>query len=470
MLGIHTKNIFKVQGKILIVDDNEDVLLSLNLLLKNRVEAVRVTTQPQKIEQFMEVFQPDVILLDMNFQRDAISGEEGYAWLKTILRADPDAVVLFITAYVNTEKAVRAIKEGAVDFIPKPWDRDKLLSTVESAVELSKARHQKRPQEQEREASLCGDAKDDEPLLIGESDAMKELRQKIGCVAVTDANVLVTGENGTGKDVVARLLHHLSKRAARPFVAIDLGALPEQLFESELFGYEKGAFTDAKTAKAGLVETADGGTLFLDEIGNMTAVQQQKLLTVIEKRYVARLGATKGRNVDVRLVCATNAPLAQMVRERKFRQDLLYRINTIELHLPPLRERGNDILLLANHFVKHLAEKYDKRVPALSADACAALLRHEWQGNVRELQHVMERCVILCDKAVIGAEDILLENTGATSHEASAVPASLNLDELERQAIHRAISLSNGNLTQAAEMLGITRYSLYRKIDKLGVI
>ncbi len=457
-----------MQGKILIVDDNEDVLLSLNLLLKNRVEAVRVTTQPQKIEQFMEFFQPDVILLDMNFQRDAISGEEGYEWLKRILKIDPKAVVLFITAYVNTEKAVRAIKEGAVDFIPKPWDRNKLLSTVESAIELSVARHNEIEGVNEAEHIFSSrNNSEPAPLLIGESESMLSLRKKIERVASTNANVLVTGENGTGKDVVAHLLHYNSTRKSRPFVSIDLGALPEQLFESELFGYEKGAFTDARAAKPGLIETANGGTLFLDEIGNLTPLQQQKLLTVIEKRYVTRLGSTKCNNIDVRLVCATNAPLAQMVTERKFRQDLLYRINTIELHLPPLRERGNDILLLASFFMQKMSAKYGKPVAELSKNACSAMLKHEWRGNVRELQHVMERCVILCNKPVIEADDLLLETSIKIESQPLSSPTQLNLDALERQAIHQAIALSNGNLTQAAEMLGISRYSLYRKIDKL---
>ena len=446
------------KGKILIVDDNEDVLLSLNMLLKPYVEGIRVINTPERIIGMMDSFMPDVIMLDMNFHRDAISGEEGYEWLEKILAHNPKSVVLFITAYVDTEKAVRAIKAGAIDFIPKPWDRNKLLDTVKSAVELS------------RERNL------DSSRMIGECPAMKELKAQMVRVAATDANVLITGENGTGKDVVAHALHQLSDRARKPFVNIDLGCIPENLFESELFGYEKGAFTDARNAKKGRIETADGGTLFLDEIGNLNLPMQQKLLTVIEKRETQRIGSNKVSQVDVRILAATNAHLREKVGEGTFRQDLFYRLNTIELHLPPLRERGEDIVLLAEYFLKIYSGKYSVGDVRLGTSAKQKLLKHNWPGNVRELQHCIERAIVLGDKTELAAEDIRLEDSvavsGASSSDSSSSSVnidSLNLQTLEREAIKRAISLSNGNFTQAAELLGITRFALYRKIDKLGI-
>lgn len=476
------------KGKILIVDDNEDVLLSLNMLLKPYVEGIRVINTPERIIGMMDSFMPDVIMLDMNFHRDAISGEEGYEWLEKILAHNPKSVVLFITAYVDTEKAVRAIKAGAIDFIPKPWDRNKLLDTVKSAVELSRERNLDSSdlQEKESEQNLCSSSKsivsseDVFARMIGECPAMKNLKVQMMRVAATDANVLITGENGTGKDVVAHALHQLSDRARKPFVNIDLGCIPENLFESELFGYEKGAFTDVRNAKEGRIETADGGTLFLDEIGNLNLPMQQKLLTVIEKRETQRIGSNKVSQVDVRILAATNAHLREKVSEGAFRQDLFYRLNTIELHLPPLHERGEDIVLLAEYFLKIYSGKYSVGDVRLSASAKQKLLKHTWPGNVRELQHCIERAIVLGDKTELAAEDIRLEDSvvvsGASSSDSASGSSSssvnidsLNLQTLEREAIKRAISLSNGNLTQAAELLGITRFALYRKIDKLGV-
>ncbi|MGM9732661.1 MAG: sigma-54-dependent transcriptional regulator [Prevotella sp.] len=447
------------KGRILVVDDNEDVLLSLNMLLKSVVEGIRVTSDPERIIEFMDSFHPDVIMLDMNFRRDAISGEEGYEWLSRILEHDPRSVVLFITAYVDTEKAVRAIKAGAVDFIPKPWDRKKLLDTVKSAIEL-------------RQSRITGCDMSERnfqfPGFIGECKAMRQLKQQIARVAATDANVLITGENGAGKDVVAHAIHSLSQRSDKPFVNIDLGCIPETLFESELFGYEKGAFTDARNAKAGRVEQADGGTLFLDEIGNLSMQMQQKLLTVIEKKETSRIGSSKTRKVNLRIISATNANLAERISEGTFRQDLFYRINTIELHIPPLRERGDDIILLAEHFLNIFAMRYDRKGVGLSDDAHIKLLNHSWPGNVRELQHSIERSLVLSASPTLSAPDIqITPNTQPTMNEDTQ--QTLNLEELERNAIKRAVSMSNGNLTQAAELLGITRFALYRKIDKLGI-
>lgn len=440
------------KGRILIVDDNEDILLSLHMLLRQHVEAIRVITDPKRIGSLMDSFEPDVILLDMNFHRNASSGEEGYRWLDFILRKNPATVVLFITAYVDTEKAVRAIKAGAVDFIPKPWDNARLLGIVESAVNLSISRRNPLYDEGAAEA----------PILIGESPQMTLLKKQIAKIAPTDANVLITGENGSGKDVVAHLLHHCSLRKDRPFVSIDLGIIPEQLFESELFGYEKGAFTDARAAKAGRLEEAAGGTAFLDEIGNLHPSAQQKLLTMIEKREMSRLGSNKTRKVDIRILAATNADLARMVAEGKFRQDLLYRLNTIELHIPPLRERGDDILLLAGHFSQQIARRYRIGDIEIAASARRKLLSHSWMGNVRELQHVMERAIVLASGSVLEADDIEFSRMS----EPLPKPDTLNLEALEQEAIAKAIERSNGNLSQAASLLGISRFALYRKIEK----
>lgn len=442
------------KGKILIVDDNEDVLLSLNMLLRPWTDAIRAITKPERIIEFMDYFCPDVILLDMNFSRDSISGDEGYEWLARILEHDPTSVVIFMTAYVNTEKTVRAIKAGAVDFIPKPWDNKKMLETIHSAVDLKRSRlAAKESANDKREKG------NEEWNFIGESTPIRELKSRIARVAPTDANVLVTGENGSGKDVVAHELHRLSARSKQPLISIDLGCIPEHLFESELFGYEKGAFTGASAAKAGRIEEADGGTLFLDEIGNLTPAMQQKLLTVIEKREVSRIGSTKVKKIDIRIVAATNANLRARVAEGTFREDLLYRLNTIELHLPPLRERGSDIMLLAQHFLKKYAQKYGNNIDSFSADEEQRLLSYPFPGNVRELQHCIERLVI-------DPEAPFLTNSTVVKQPEQE---SLNLEELERRAIRKALEQSNGNMSIAAELLGITRYALYRRIDKHGI-
>jgi len=449
------------QGKIFIVDDNEDVLFALNLLLEPHVEKVKVTTQPSRIEHFMTTFEPDVILLDMNFSRDAISGQEGFDCLEQILGIDPEAVVLFMTAYADTEKAVRAIKAGATDFIPKPWEKEKLLATLSSALKLRQSRREIKKL-QARVEALSG--QDEElPLMIGESKPMKEVLTTIRRLSETDANILILGENGTGKDLVARSLRFFSPRQQAPFVTIDLGSVPESLFESELFGYEKGAFTDARRSKAGRMEVASGGTLFLDEIGNLSMAMQSKLLTAIEKRRITRLGATRSIPINVRLICATNANIRQMVEEGTFRQDLLYRINTIEIHIPPLRERGEDVLLLADHFLKMYNHKYKKDIQGLTREAKQKLMKYSWPGNVRELQHAIERAVILSENIWLRPNDFMLTPQAEKKNELDEI---LNLEELERRAIDRAMKLCGGNVSSAAEMLGITRFKLYRKMEK----
>lgn len=453
------------KGKLLIIDDNEDVLFALNLLLEPYLEQIRVTTQPERIEHFMQSYRPDVILLDMNFKRDAISGQEGFYWLEKIKAVDPDAVVLFITAYADTEKAVRAIKAGATDFIPKPWEKEKLLATLSSALKLKDSRTQ--VAELRSVVDLLKTQEQPDLAIIGESDPLKAIFATIDKLRDTDANILILGENGTGKDLIARALYHASPRAEKLFVGIDLGSIPESLFESELFGYEKGAFTDARKDKAGRMEVASGGTLFLDEIGNLSLQMQAKLLTAIERREISRLGSS-GRSIpiDVRLISATNMNIHQMVEEGQFRQDLLYRINTIELHIPPLRERGNDIQLLADFFLTRYTHKYKKHIQGITREARNKLQQYRWPGNVRELQHAIERAVILSEGSQLYPEDFMLRPVGARRKEEIE---ELNLNALERDAIERALRRAEGNVTKAAELLGITRFALYRKLEKLGL-
>lgn len=451
-------------GKILIVDDNEDVLFALNLLLEPYMEKIKVATTPDRIEYFMTTFHPDLILLDMNFSRDAISGQEGFESLKQILQIDPQAIVIFMTAYADTDKAVRAIKAGATDFIPKPWEKDKLLATLTSGMRLRQS--QQEVSILKEQVEVLSGQNTSENDIIGESSVMQEVFTTINKLSNTDANILILGENGTGKDVIARLIYRCSPRYGKPFVTIDLGSIPEQLFESELFGFEKGAFTDAKKSKAGRMEVATSGTLFLDEIGNLSLPMQSKLLTAIEKRQISRLGSTQTVPIDVRLICATNADIRQMVEDGNFRQDLLYRINTIEIHIPPLRERGNDIILLADHFLDRYTRKYKKKIHGLTREAKNKLLKYAWPGNVRELQHTIERAVILGDGSMLKPENFLFHTTSKQKKEEEVV---LNLEQLERQAIEKALRISNGNISRAAEYLGITRFALYRKLEKLGL-
>lgn len=450
------------KGKILVVDDNEDILFALNLLLKPLVEDVRVTKNPEQIDRLYDLLQPDVVLLDMNFRRDAISGEEGFEWLEHILHHDAQAVVILMTAYADTDKAVRAMKSGATDFITKPWNNSKLLATLFAGIELSRERRKRRLLEQRMEVVASPFGAIAAPVIIGESPVMQRVLQTVAQVASTDANVLILGENGTGKDVIARQIAALSARASKPFVSIDLGSVPELLFESELFGYEKGAFTDARKAKAGRMETANGGTLFLDEIGNLPLSLQAKLLAALERREISRLGSTQMTPIDVRYLCATNADIHTEVAEGRFREDLFYRINTIEITIPPLRERGEDIILLAEHFLTVYAHKYNKKVATLNRDARQRLLRHTWPGNVRELMHTIERAVLLAKGTVLCAQDFVLKD----SMRRASQTQTLNLERLEQEAIERAMQIAGGNVSRAAELLGITRFALYRKLNK----
>ena len=450
-------------GKILAVDDNEDILFSLKLLLKNHVETISLISNPEKIPEMMKKEDYDVILLDMNFSKDAISGQEGFDWLEKIMELDKDAVVVFLTAYGDAEKAVRAMKAGATDFVLKPWQNEKLLATISSSIKLRASRmvtDSLRKKQKELSAVM------DQPFadFIGSSPEMQKVFATIQKVASTDANVLILGENGTGKELVARALHRNSLRKDEVFISVDLGSISESLFESEMFGHEKGAFTDAKKEKPGRFEIASDGTLFLDEIGNLSLPFQTKLLTVLERREVVRVGANRSKPIDVRLICATNNNIHQMITDNAFRQDLLYRVNTVEIHLPPLRERSGDIPLLANHYIKLYSKKYKKIIKGISTIAVKKLNQYNWPGNVRELQHAIERAVIMTDSNILEPDDFIL-----ASHQSKTSGVELtsyNLDEVEKNIIQKVLKQYQGNISQAALELGITRTSLYRRMEK----
>ncbi|MCK6617493.1 MAG: sigma-54 dependent transcriptional regulator [Cyclobacteriaceae bacterium] len=455
------------QGKLLIVDDNEDLLKAAKMFLKRHFAQVDTEKNPEAIPALMSNEDYDVILLDMNFTKDVSSGKEGYYWLGKILEIDPSAVVVLITAYGDVQMAVKAIKAGATDFVLKPWENEKLLATLYSSMRLRESRDEietLKIKNQEINKELNSRFSE----IIGTSAAMQRIFQTIERVAKTDANVLILGENGTGKELIARAIHRNSARSHENFVSVDLGSITETLFESELFGHKKGAFTDAKEDRAGRFELANGGTLFLDEIGNLSMPLQAKLLTVIQNRKVSRVGSNKEAPVDIRLICATNLPLYEMVKENKFRQDLLYRINTIEIEIPALRDRLEDIPLLANHFLKHYAGKYNKPVSRISDAALARMHKHPWPGNIRELQHALERAVILSNGNVLQPEDFTFTAQPAKD-DGQLNLDQYNLDEVEKLLIRKVLKKVNGNITQAAAELGLTRSSLYRRLEKHGL-
>lgn len=451
------------QGKILVIDDNEDILFTLKMLLRPLAESITTCTSPKEINRLVSTTKYNVILLDMNFTADAVSGKEGFYWLERIREISPETVVILITAYSDTEKAVRAIKAGATDFIPKPWQNEKMQATVASALELSLRRTEVQTLK-EQKSTLT--ATEPEIEIIGQSPVMQKVFNTLEKLKNADANILLLGENGTGKDLIAYALHEQSPRNQEAFVPIDLGSIPHNLFESELFGYEKGAFTDAAKSKSGRFEIASGGTLFLNEIGNLPLMLQSKLLTVIEQQKINRLGSTCETPIDVRLICATNADLHAAVQDGSFRQDLLYRINTIEISIPPLRERGDDVSLLADHFLKRYCRKYKKEIEGFSPEAHQLLKQYRWPGNVRELQHVIERAVILSDQKRLQYDDFMLRITTPPPRERED---KFNLEEIEKNTIQDALFHCSGNLTQAAELLGITRTSLYRRLQKYGL-
>lgn len=455
------------QGKILIVDDNEDLLKAARMHLKRHFAQVDIEKNPDAIPALMTNEDYDVILLDMNFTKDVSSGSEGYYWLEKILSLDPSAVVVLITAYGDIQMAVKAIKAGATDFVLKPWENEKLLATLYSAMRLRESLdviENLKIKNHEINQVL----NDRYSEVIGQSAAMQKIFQTIDRVAKTDANVLILGENGTGKEVIARAIHRNSSRKNETFASVDLGSITETLFESELFGHKKGAFTDAKEDRVGRFELANNGTLFLDEIGNLSIPLQAKLLTVLQNRKVSRVGSNKDTIFDIRLICATNMPLYDMVKENKFRQDLLYRINTIEIEVPPLRERFEDIPLLANHFLKHYSEKYEKSVSKISEGAITRMHKHPWPGNIRELQHSIERAIILSNGHVLQPEDFNFTTSGG-KEDGQINLEQFNLEEVEKLLIRKVLKKYNGNITQAASELGLTRSSLYRRLEKYGL-
>lgn len=488
----------KQQATLLIVDDNPDILLAARLLLKQHYQQVLTLDDPFAIESTLQQHQVDVVLLDMNFHRDAISGQEGFYWLKKIHAQDASVAVILMTAYSDVQLAVEAIKCGATDFVSKPWQNDQLLTTVATA--LAHARDKQSLSQLSRQTrglsailTQQSQARGATPALLGESKAMLQVFDLINKAAQTDANILITGESGTGKELTAHAIHQQSQRVDGPFISLDMGALSGSLFESELFGHKKGAFTDAKADRIGRFELAHGGSLFLDEIGNLPLSQQVKLLAALQNRMVTPVGASKAIPVDIRLICATNEALPQAVADGRFRQDLLYRINTIELRLPPLRERSDDIPLLTQHYVQLYGEKYQKELRLGPALLCR-LQAYAWPGNVRELAHAIERAVILTDggepdlSVLLGAAaDSLLPpvdqrlqlpaelTAGVTPCATSAGPGCIsgqpvfNLEQVEQQTILAALKHFQGNVSHAAKALGLTRGALYRRLEKYGL-
>lgn len=453
-------------ANILVIDDDDDILLSARLFLKQHFLQVLTCKSPKEINVLLSKNEVDIILLDMNYQKGASDGREGLYWLEHILSIDKDYVVILMTAFGNVELAVQAIKKGATDFILKPWENEKLFATLSAASKLRQS-NKKVKKLEKIHSSLQHDMERKFENIIGNNENVQHLQKTMVKVAPTDANVLILGENGTGKQVFAYELHKNSLRRKHFFMHVDLGALNENLFESELFGYAKGAFTDAREDKPGRFEMADGGTIFLDEIGNLSLPLQAKLLSVLQNQTVTRLGESRARKIDVRLISATNMPLNEMVAKGTFRQDLLFRINTVELILPPLRERGNDIILLAMHFLTTFATKYHKSIKTISTPAQQALSSYNWPGNIRELQHVIERAVIMSDGLAISLEDLQLVPQ-KFGHQ-SAIQADMPLDEMEKMMVNKAIEKHKGNISRAAAELGLTRAALYRRIEKFGL-
>lgn len=452
--------------KVLIVDDNEDLLLAAKLLLKPHVNHVITEKNPENIPRLMKGSSFDVIFLDMNFTQDMTSGQEGFLWLKKILQIDPASVVILITAYGDVEMAVRAVKEGATDFVLKPWQNEKFLATLSSAVNLRKSKLELQNLKS-RQKQLSEDLDKKFHDIIGVSEGMQEVFNTIAKVAETDANVLITGENGTGKELVARAIHRNSRRSSEVFINVDMGAINPTLFESELFGHVRGSFTDAKEDRAGRFEIASGGTLFLDEIANLSVELQAKLLTVIQNREVSRVGSNKQIPIDIRLISATNLELFELIETGKFRQDLMYRINTVEIHLPPLRERREDIPLLIEHFLQMNKRKYNKHQLVISDETVNRLTYYSWPGNVRELQHAIERAVILSDDNLLQTGDFFLSRKSGSEFNESF--ESYNLEEVEKNIIKRVLTKNEGNISKAAKELGLTRTSLYRRLEKYGL-
>lgn len=457
----------KINARLLIVDDDTDILLAAKMFLRQHISFVHTEKNPQNIPAILQNENYDVILLDMNFSRDATSGKEGFHWLNVILDHDPAATVIFITGYGDIELAVQGIKEGATNFILKPWDNKKLLATIEASLRIRESRVELENLKSKQKVMIA-DQNQHHSNLVGSSPAMQKVMKIAYKVAATDANVLILGENGTGKEVVARAIHRASGRRDSVFISVDLGAITESLFESELFGYKKGAFTDAKEDRPGRFEVANGGTIFLDEIGNLSPSLQSKLLSVLQTRKVVRLGSSNEIPFDVRVICATNMPLYQMVNESKFRQDLLYRINTVEIKLPPLKDRLEDFAPLTEHFINEYCKKYKVAKKRISAGTMKRLQKHDWPGNIRELQHAVERAVILSEDTVLEPQDFFIEEQDSSNDDGISTD-NMNLEEVEKVLVRKVIDKYGGNISRAAKELGLTRASLYRRIEKYGL-
>ena len=446
-----------LRSNILVIDDDKDVLTAVRLLLKPEVNQVVTESNPESLLHLLAQHTFDIVMLDMNFTAAVNTGNEGVFWLRKIKENHPKLPVVMITAYADIDLAVRCLKEGASDFVVKPWRNDVLLKTLAEILQ------------QKDMPKTVRNSESVENSIVGASENMKALFQKINKVAPTDANILILGENGTGKDLIAQAIHRLSLRKEKPFVTVDVGALTDTLFESELFGHKKGAFTDAKDDRIGLIETANGGTLFLNEIGNISLRQQAKLLTVLQNREIFRLGSNVAIPVDIRLITATNLPFSELSNEQNFRKDLIYRINTVELPVPPLREREYDVELLARHFLRFYEKKYMKPVMDFSEKALQKLAGHPYPGNVRELQYVVERAVIMADDRLLDADDIIFSPVEDATTEKNASAEDFNLEQMEKITIINAVEKHDGNVSKAAKELGLTRAALYRRMNKYGI-
>jgi two-component system response regulator HydG len=452
----------KNNGNILIIDDDPYILLSVSTLLEQHYSKVQTLKHPSLVPSVLNTGSWDVILLDMNFKPGDTSGEEGLQWLEKILQLDPTANIIIITAYGDVNVAVRAMKIGAVDFIVKPWQNEKLLGTVSAAYKLSQTT-KKVNKLQLQKSALISALDFNYTSIIGDSHSIRQLKSDINKIAGTDVNVLILGENGTGKELIAREIHRNSARRDEVFINVDLGSLSESLFESELFGHQKGSFTDASEDRVGRFEAASGGTLFLDEIGNLTLPLQSKLLSALQNREIFRIGNNRPIEIDIRLICATNRPIKQMIVQGTFRQDLLYRINTVEIEIPPLREKSEDLPSLANHFLSHYSRKYRKEKLILPDQVVRRLQNYDWPGNIRELQHAIERAVIMSDGKSLKISDFqFLVKDG----QAELIRDNYNLEILEKWAIDRCLKKHGGNVSKAATELGLTRGSLYRRMEK----
>jgi DNA-binding NtrC family response regulator len=450
-----------IKGSLLIVDENKDILAALELIMRNEFEKVITLTNPNRINEVLRKNDIDIVILDMNFTSGIHNGNEGLFWMREIFKYDRNISVAIVTASGDIELAVRAIKEGAVDFILKPWDDSKLLATINVAWQLRLSRLEASTLKMDNQQLKKEINRGGEKIVSGASPTMINVMNIVRKVACTDANVLITGENGTGKELVAREIHNLSKRAGELMVSVDMGSITETLFESELFGHVKGAFTDAREDRKGKFEIAHDGTLFLDEIGNLSMQSQAKLLSVLQNRYVVRVGSNKQIPINIRLVCATNCNLLKMVREGAFREDLLYRINTIMIEVPPLRDRVDDIPILANYFLRVNSERYSKGSMKISTHALEKLANHSWPGNVRELQHSIEKAVIMSDSSVLKPSDFVF-----STETRSVMHNEITLEEMEKKMILDCLKKCNNNISIVAGKLGITRQTLYNKMKK----